>query len=126
MKPGFAFGEHIKTEKIKRRKYDDDPKPRLRMRGFLLPVVLACAVLLLIGKLFSLQLIHGKEYRLLADSNRMRAQIIPAPRGIIFDRHGTPLVFNIPGFRQTIKDPTGKKPEKIVHLDKEKALQLIA
>lgn len=126
MKPGLAFGEHIKTEKIKRRKYDDDPKPRLRMRGFLLPVVLGFAVLLLVGKLFSLQLIHGNEYRVLADSNRMRAQIIPAPRGIIFDRRGTPLVFNIPGFRQTIKDPSEKKPDKIVHLEKEKALQLIA
>lgn len=105
MKHGFAFGEHIKTEKVKKRRYDENPHLSFSVRGLLLPVVLIAAVVLLIIKLFILQIFHGNDYRKLADSNRIRTAIIHAPRGIIFDRNGTPLVFNMPGFRQIERDP---------------------
>jgi|SRR6185369_12062665 len=124
MKHGFAFGDHIKTEKVKRHRYDDGETP-LKPRGFLLPVILIVATVLLFFKLFSLQLIHGSDFRKLADSNRTRTQIIHAPRGVIFDRNGTPLVFNMPGFLQTSKDKNGKIL-KTIHLSKEDALALIA
>jgi penicillin-binding protein 2 len=123
MKPGFAFGEHIKTEKIKRRNYEDGPRS-FRMRSFLLPFFLAIILVLVGWKLFTLQIVQGSYYRGLADSNRIRTQIIHAPRGVIFDRNGTPLVYNIPGFRQTTKDKNGTSKTTI--LNKEDALQLIA
>src|SRR6185437_7666514 len=43
MKHGVAFGDHIKTEKIKRRHYDEESKP-LHLRWYLLP-----ALLILVG-----------------------------------------------------------------------------
>jgi penicillin-binding protein 2 len=119
MKTGFAFGEHIKTEKIKRRRYVTGPRS-FTIRSFLLPIVLfaSCGILLL--KLFQLQIVKGDEYRVLSDSNRIRTEIIHAPRGVIFDRNGTPLVVNSPGFRQIV----GEKETKLI--SREKALEMLA
>ena len=44
--------------------------------------------------LFSLQIAQGKHYSDLAEGNRVREEAVVAPRGIIFDRHGTQLVVN--------------------------------
>ncbi|PIQ93681.1 MAG: penicillin-binding protein 2 [Nitrospirae bacterium CG_4_9_14_3_um_filter_41_27] len=52
--------------------------------------------LLLIMRLWQLQILQGKEYRKLSEANRLRIIAIPAPRGIIFDRNGIPLVKNSP------------------------------
>lgn len=78
----------------------------MRLFGFdyhfripLLPIFLAGVVLILFGRLFFLQVIKGGEFRSLADNNRVKEEIIHAPRGIIYDRNGYPLVRNIPGFR---------------------------
>lgn len=118
MKPGFAFGEHIKTEKIKRRNYPTG-KMGFSTRDFFLPLVLLIVAALLIFKLFYLQIIKGDDYRVLSDSNRIRTQVIRAPRGVIFDRNGIPLVQNSPGFRQTIN-------KKSTILSRDQALPLLA
>jgi penicillin-binding protein 2 len=99
MKHGYLLGEHINTGKGSRHRYDETP-PKVRLRGFLFPLLLIVVASLFLGKLFSLQILQGNQYRALADSNRMRTQIIHAPRGIIFDRNGVPLVLNTPGFRK--------------------------
>ena len=60
--------------------------------------VLVVAFLLLIMRLWQLQILQGSEYRKLSEANRLRITSIPAPRGIIFDRNGVPLVKNSPYF----------------------------
>jgi len=60
--------------------------------------VLVVAFLLLIMRLWQLQILQGSEYRKLSEANRLRITSIPAPRGIIFDRNGIPLVKNSPYF----------------------------
>src|SRR5579862_9137341 len=80
MNPGHAFGDHIKTEKIKRHHYDEEAK-LLRLRWYLLPVLIIFLGALLLFNLFSVQIIQGNYYQQLSDSNRIRTQIIPAPRG---------------------------------------------
>ncbi|HVF69869.1 MAG TPA: penicillin-binding transpeptidase domain-containing protein [Xanthomonadales bacterium] len=119
MKTGFAFGEHIKTEKIKKRRYSSGPL-QLRLRGVIFPIVLIVAGAVLFFKLFQLQIVKGAEYKILSDSNRIRTQIIHAPRGVIFDRFGVPLVQNAPGFRKIINE----KETKL--LSREEALTLLA
>jgi penicillin-binding protein 2 len=52
--------------------------------------------LLLIMRLWQLQMLQGSEYRKLSEANRLRIIAIPSPRGIIFDRNGMPLVKNSP------------------------------
>lgn len=60
------------------------------------------ACLILIVRLWQLQILQGTEYRELSVANRLRIIATPAPRGIIFDRNGIPLVKNSPYFYASI------------------------
>src|SRR6267378_8076663 len=62
-------------------------------------LVQICAVLLLavLGvRLYYLQLVRGQYYAEIAQNQRIRLLPIPAPRGVIFDRNGHPLVDSRP------------------------------
>ncbi|OGH17241.1 MAG: hypothetical protein A3C30_01390 [Candidatus Levybacteria bacterium RIFCSPHIGHO2_02_FULL_40_18] len=48
----------------------------------------------IIARLFYLQVIRASYYKDLSENNRTRTKIIPAPRGIIYDRNEKPLVSN--------------------------------
>src|SRR5690348_381256 len=98
MKHGFAFGDHIRTEKLKKHKIDDNPKP-LSIRWYMFPIAMIIVGGTLLFNLFFVQIIQGDYYQKLSVSNRIRSQVVHAPRGVIFDRNGTPLVYNTPGFR---------------------------
>lgn len=82
-------------------------------------MLLIFAVMILVLRAFYITVVQGDTYRLLSDSNRVRTTIIHAPRGIIFDRSGNPLVYNTPGFRKVSKNT-------ITMLDSQTALQMLA
>lgn len=63
--------------------------------------ILACC-LILAFKLFDLQLIRGGNFRLLAEGNRIRNQVVLAPRGLIKDRNGEDLAQNIASFNLVV------------------------
>lgn len=78
-----------------------------RLNRFRIPVLLI--FLILAARLWQLQIIHGSEYALRAEQNRIRTIELVAPRGTISDRHHTPLVENRPSFnvllyRESMKD----------------------
>ncbi len=54
--------------------------------------------LIIVVRLWQLQILQGDEFRKMSESNRMRIIGIPAPRGIIYDRNGVALVKNVPYF----------------------------
>jgi penicillin-binding protein 2 len=56
------------------------------------------AFLVLVGQLWYLQVLEGGRFLDASDKNRIRVRPIAAPRGILFDRHGVPLVDNRPAF----------------------------
>ena len=59
--------------------------------------IVAClALTLLVSKVFALTVVEGEKYQLASTQNSLRALVIPAPRGTIFDRFGKPLVYNVP------------------------------
>jgi penicillin-binding protein 2 len=69
----------------------------LRRSASLWFLFIVFAVLMtLAGRVSYLSVIKGSEYRAIALRNSLRAIIIPAPRGIIYDSAGKPLVQNIP------------------------------
>ncbi|HEX2502121.1 MAG TPA: penicillin-binding protein 2 [Methylomirabilota bacterium] len=70
--------------------------PRLRLR--LLATGLGLAFLAVAGQLANLQILSGERMAALSDRNRLRLRPIVAPRGILFDRAGLPLVDNRPAF----------------------------
>ncbi len=126
MKHGFAFGDHIKTEKLKKRKYDENPKP-LTIRWYMFPVAMVIVGGTLLFNLFFVQIIQGDYYQKLSDSNRIRTQTIHAPRGVIFDRNGNPLVYNTPGFRLSKNCvPESDKECETSHISQEQALKILA
>jgi penicillin-binding protein 2 len=63
-----------------------------------LQALIALAVVLLIGRLWQLQMVAGEKYRLLSDRNRLREVDVAAPRGVIYDRNGEILARNRPSF----------------------------
>ncbi|MDJ0802121.1 MAG: penicillin-binding protein 2 [Desulfobacterales bacterium] len=69
-----------------------------RQRLIMLMIAVLLAVLVLVLRLFYLQIIQGQEFRRLSLNNSIRLQNIDAPRGFIYDRHGTLLVDNRPSF----------------------------
>src|SRR5262245_64600611 len=70
--------------------------PRGRLR--LLATALAVGFLVVTGQLAYLQIMSGERLAELSDRNRIRLRPIAAPRGILFDRTGLPLVDNRPAF----------------------------
>ena len=79
--------------------------------------IVIAAFLLLAMRLWQLQILQGKEYRKISEANRLRIISIPAPRGIIFDRNGLPLVENSPYFSASIV-PNEFDKDRVVPLSK--------
>lgn len=59
-------------------------------------VALGLTFLVLVGQLWRLQIQQGDYYSEAAESNRIRLQADPAPRGVIYDRRGHLLARNQP------------------------------
>jgi len=117
VKTGVAFPDYISTEKI--RGGDHYYKKQYQMRDVFLPIILFLAIISILARLFYVQIFQGSDFRKLSDGNRIRTITIYAPRGVILDRNGSPLVYNVPGFRQVAAGKT-----KII--DTNQALSLIA
>ncbi len=69
---------------------------RARLR--LLATALGVGFLAVAVQLAHLQILSGERLAALSDRNRIRLRPIAAPRGILFDRTGLPLVDNRPAF----------------------------
>jgi penicillin-binding protein 2 len=70
-------------------------EPARRLSRFLIFALAAIIALsALTARLFYIQIVKGVEYTELAEQNRTALQSVPAPRGLIFDRKGRPLVTN--------------------------------
>ena len=61
-------------------------------------VICSSMALLLAGRLVHLQVLEHGYYSTRSDENRMRLNVIPPVRGLIYDRHGALLAQNAPGF----------------------------
>ncbi len=103
VKTGVAFGDQIIKEKMDRRRKFDDSSDTSHLRSNVMMIFLCVSVILILIKLFGLQVFQGKYFRNLSDNNRIKTTIIHAPRGTIFDRFGKTLVYNVPGYR-TVED----------------------
>jgi penicillin-binding protein 2 len=71
---------------------------RSARRIAVLAAVFTGALGLLGLRLWQVQVLQGAYYDQLAQGNRLRINRLPAPRGLILDRRGIPLVTNRPSF----------------------------
>ena len=67
-------------------------KANINLRFNLLTVLIYIIGIILIAKLFSLQIVHGAEYREESNTRLTRESTLEAARGDILDRTGTTLV----------------------------------
>ena len=73
--------------------------------------LVTAALMVIVCQLWYLQVLEGGRFQEASDKNRIRIRPIAAPRGILFDRNGAPLVDNRPAFtlslipREMDRDP---------------------
>ena len=94
-------------------------KKGLKNRYNILYIVLVLLVVLVIQRLFVLQISEGENYREISDSRLARNIPIKAPRGEILDRYGRALVTNRVGHSiaiAKIDDDKQKLNEVVYHL----------
>ncbi len=72
------------------------------VRFFIFYIVLIGTLLVFGLRLIQLQVFDYSSYVAQADENRTREVLIPAPRGVIYDRNGIPLAQNVEQFNVTI------------------------
>jgi penicillin-binding protein 2 len=76
--------------------------PGLRRRYIISSLIVVGIFSVLALRLWYLQILRVDHYRELSERNRIRYVAIQAPRGTIFDRHGTLLVDNRPAFTVSV------------------------
>jgi penicillin-binding protein 2 len=82
-----------------------------RRRVLAMAGLVSAALLVIVCQLWYLQVLEGGRFQEASDKNRTRVRPIAAPRGILFDRNGLPLVDNRPAFtlslipRELERDP---------------------
>src|SRR6266481_5723738 len=73
-----------------------DSSQDLRVRLRIIQVLVLVMLAVLGVRLYLIQIINGARYAEIAQNQRIRLLPIPAPRGIIFDRNGRPIVDSRP------------------------------
>jgi penicillin-binding protein 2 len=69
-------------------------------------MALSIGFVLLVGAFFRTQVIQNKQYVMQSEENRLRPIPLPAPRGIIYDRHGAVIAENLPAYSVSITAPS--------------------
>ena len=82
--------------------HPNDVARRARMSS----LALGLGFVLLVGAFFKTQVIQNKQYVMQSEENRLRPIPLPAPRGIIYDRHGQVIAENLPAYSVSITAPS--------------------
>src|SRR5208337_4173753 len=71
-------------------------------------VIAGVLLLVVVARLFYLQVLHYEYYATLSQGNRIRTEPIPPSRGLILDRHGVVLADNLPAFQiELVREQVG-------------------
>ena len=82
---------------------DDYLENRLIRRRIILSAVFVLVLILMVlGRLFVLQVNDYEHFTTLSESNRVRIEALPPTRGLIFDRNGVVMANNLPSYRLEI------------------------
>lgn len=81
-----------------RRSAFPEPRDSGQRRVMVMSAIVCVALVVIVCQLWYLQVLEGGRFQEASDKNRIRIRPIAAPRGILFDRTGAPLVDNRPAF----------------------------
>jgi penicillin-binding protein 2 len=110
-----------------RLKLEKNGTPQMNSALVYVNIVIIVVFSLVFSRLWYLQIIKGEYFKNLSENNRIRIQELPAPRGVLYDRQGTPLVDSFPSFdvslfRQDVPDMQALIPvlSRALAMDSEK------
>ena len=92
-----------------------EPRPRWSLRLVSAAALAVALISVLIFQLARLDVTDGPRLAALARSNSIRHVVLEADRGIIYDRHGVPLVANSPEWNLTVI-PAGIRASELAEL----------
>ena len=75
---------------------------RFNRRLFHTIIALAIMVVILIGRLFWLQIVEHQRYTTLSNQNLLAVIPLPPSRGIVYDKNGVIIANNIPSYTLTL------------------------
>jgi penicillin-binding protein 2 len=78
--------------------YEQKVRDTSSISMFLFRAAVIVVFVVLVVRLYQLQVLDGASFRQQADDNRFDLIEVPAPRGVIYDRNGTILTRNRPSF----------------------------
>jgi len=82
-----------------------------QLRWSVLYISLGAVMALIIGRSFYLQVVHGRQFELQAEDNRVAVLPLTAPRGMVYDRDGQQLLENVAS-ADVVVDPTSLPNEE--------------
>ncbi len=88
----------LRPVSVHRRSAFPEPRDSIQRRVMVMSAMVCVAVIAIVCQLWYLQVLEGGRFQEASDKNRIRIRPIAAPRGILFDRTGAPLVDNRPAF----------------------------
>lgn len=74
----------------------------LRRRGRVANALVVLLIVFLTSGFFRSQVLQHQKYTLRAETNRLRELPLPAPRGVIYDRHGQIIADNVIGYSVSV------------------------
>jgi len=95
-------------------KINDVELAELKQRINIATAVILFFALILVSRLWFLQILRGDEYGKLSENNRVRVQKISAPRGLILDRNNENIIANRPYFNVTWVREDAPNPENVL------------
>lgn len=81
---------------------DNDKGKVLINRSFVMIVAKLVLLLIIILRLYYLQVFQADKYKMLADENRISTRLLIPPRGVIYDRNGVMIASNRQNFQAMI------------------------
>jgi len=91
-------GDHFEWQQTTVEDVTDVTVPPVKKSFVYVRLLVILLASILAVRLIFLQISEGQANYLLAEGNRLRTQLVTAPRGIFYDRLGKPLVQNTPNF----------------------------
>jgi len=76
--------------------------------------VIGGLLLVLAVRLWQIQIVQGEYFLRLSEENRIRISSIVAPRGLIKDRRGRPVILNRPAFTVYLLPTELRNPEQVI------------
>lgn len=87
-----------------------------RWRLWLLLIILSLWIIIIAGRLFQVQVVEHNTWLALAVSMQERKLELPVRRGVIYDRHGIPLAFDVPTICIAVDSFNITRPAKLVKI----------